>query len=83
MSPAGPSSNEANSCGIIEFSSIVVHGRHMQPSGAFVDTFRNFLSPVRAFGQKRDTEASRSPDSWQQLHERSICHILLPLTWRI
>jgi hypothetical protein len=103
INPAGPSSwKDANSCGIIEFSSIVVQGLHMHPSGAFVDTcrlikmhcvenlsklkanantFLNFRSPIFAFGQNRDTDASRSPDSWQQLQDLSICHILLPLTF--
>ncbi|KAG5666329.1 hypothetical protein PVAND_014364 [Polypedilum vanderplanki] len=37
----GPSSNDANSCGIIAFSSILVHGRHIQPNGALVETYLN------------------------------------------
>lgn len=47
---------------------------------AKIFTFRNFRSPGLAFGQNRETVASRSPDSWQHIHDRSICHILLPET---
>lgn len=43
-------------------------------------TLRNFLSPGFALGQNNETAASRSPDSWQHIHDRSICQILLPDT---
>lgn len=43
-------------------------------------TLRNFRSPGLAFGQNSETAASRSPDSWQHIHDRSICQILLPET---
>lgn len=77
----GPSSEyPAISCGIIPVSSIEVHGLHIHSSGALVRTFLNFCSPGLAFGQNNDTAASRSPDSWQHIHERSICQILLPDT---
>lgn len=44
-------------------------------------TFMNFRSPGFALGQNRDTEASRSPDSWQHIQDLSICQILLPDTY--
>ena len=44
-------------------------------------TFLNLFSSLLAFVQNKTTVASRSPDSWQQLQERSICHILLPDTF--
>lgn len=43
-------------------------------------TFLNLRSPALAFGQNRETFASRSPLSWQHMHERSICQILEPET---
>lgn len=44
-------------------------------------TLRNLRSPGFAFGQNSETAASLSPDSWQHIHDRSICQILLPDTY--
>jgi len=61
-------------------SSMEVHGRHMHSNGALVRTFLNLRSPGFTLGQNSETAASRSPDSWQHMQERSICQILLPET---
>lgn len=52
----------------------------MHSNGAFVITFLNFRSPFFALGQNKETDASRSPLSWQHMHDLSICQILLPET---
>ena len=47
-----------------------------------IRTFRSLGDPGGALGQERVTVASRSPDSWQHMQERSICHILDPDTYQ-
>lgn len=70
----------AISCAKTVPSSTSVHGRHMQSIGARVRTFFSLGSPGRALGQLRVMAASRSPDSWQHMHDLSVCHSLLPDT---
>lgn len=45
-------------------------------------TRRSLGSPGAAFGHSRETVASRSPDSWQHMHERSVCHSFDPETYK-
>ena len=49
----------------------------------FAITFRYLGWSAEAFGQKSWTVASRSPLSWQHIHERSVCHSFDPETWMI
>jgi hypothetical protein len=53
---------------------------HRHPFLLILFTRRNLGSPGAAFGHSRDTVASRSPDSWQHMHERSVCHSFDPET---